>query len=170
MNARWLQTLVLATALALAPIQAASAHEGEERPAKTLIEQAIALIRGQPDQLEAIEDKIHDALEAEDTRGVDLELVERADEALEAGDLHEAQDLLESSIGAAPHEVVESPNPEPGEPAPEPEEEEAAAEPSPVLHETALEGSDQDLSGGPVLFAAALVLGLVGLVIVRRAR
>lgn len=157
--------LILAwPALLTAPV---AAHEGEEEiPAAELVEQAIALIRGQPDQIEAIADKIHDALEAEDADGVDLELVEQADAAFEAGDLHEAQDLLERAIGAAPHEVVVSPNDEPGEPAPSPE----VAEPPPVLHETSLGRGEQDIRGGPILIGVAVLLAGLGFAIVRRYR
>lgn len=72
-------TIVVALAF---PGAAALAHEGEEETsAKELVLQGIALLRGQPEQTEAIEDKIHDALEAEDQTGVDFALVERGDEA-----------------------------------------------------------------------------------------
>lgn len=105
----------------------ATAHE-EKFPAKRLIEQAIALLRTQPEQREVIEDKIHDATESKDKKGVDLDLVGEAGEAFEAGRLHEAQDLLEESIGAAPYRVVEEPNEAPGSLAPSP-----APDASPVL-------------------------------------
>ncbi len=164
---RWIVLVVTGLAVLL-PSSAAVAHEGEEElPAKTLVEQAIALLRGQPEQADAIEDKIHDALEAEDSEGVDLELVERADEAFEAGRLHEAQDLLEESIGAAPHRVVATPNAGPGLPAPTGA---PSPEPAPVLHEEALEGGVQEADGAPVLIGLAAALGLLGFVIVRRAR
>ena len=163
--------LVSIVALALAwPAGAALAHEEEEQvPARTLVKQAIALLRGQPEQVEAIEDKIHDALAAEDTEGVDLELVERADRAFEEGKIHLAQDLLEEAIGAAPHRVVATPNPEPGMPAPSPEPE---AEPSPVLHERALRGGLRAPTGvaGPVLLGLAGLAVLLGLIVVRRVR
>lgn len=74
--------------------------------------------------------------------------------------------MLEEAIGAASHRVVESPNPEPGLPA----EEVPEAEPSPLVHERALEGGDQDPGGGPVLLTLAAVLGLVGLVVAWRVR
>jgi len=165
--ARWLATAVLILAWSALLTPPVAAHEGEEEvPAAELVEQAIALIRGQPDQVEAIADKIHDALEAEDAEGVDLELVERADAALETGDLHEAQDLLEEAIGAAPHDVVVSPNDEPGEPAPSPEVEGSP----PVLHETALGAEEQDTPGEPILIGVAVLLAGLGFVIARRYR
>ncbi len=162
-----LPLVLVAGLVVLLPAMAARAHEDEEEvPARTLVQQAIVLIRSQPEQVEAIEDKIHDALEATDTEGVDLALLEQADRAFEAGELHEAQDLLERSIGAAPHQVVASPNPEPGLPtSPAP-----AEEPSPVLHERGLEGGDQDLSGGPFLLGAAVLLAGLGVLIVARVR
>lgn len=145
---------------------AASAHE-EKFPAKRLIEQAIALLRTQPEQREVIEDKIHDATESKDKKGVDLDLVGEADEAFEAGRLHEAQDLLEESIGAAPHRVVEEPNEVPGSPAPSP-----APEASPVLHERELAGAEQRPEGGAlaVLLVLAGILGIGGLVVAWRVR
>lgn len=169
MRARLFVASIVALALAW-PTGAALAHEEEEQvPARTLVKQAIALLRGQPEQVEAIEDKIHDALEAEDTEGVDLELVERAAAAFEDGELHVAQDLLEEAIGAAPHRVVASPNPEPGMPAPSPEPE---AEPSPVLHERAIRGGLRAPAGvaGPVLLGLAAAAALLGLLVVRRVR
>ncbi len=165
----WLIVVVTSVAVLLLPSAAALAHEGEEEvPARTLVQQAIALLRGQPEQVDAIADKIHDALEAKDAEGVDLALVEQADTAFEDGDLHEAWDLLEESIGLAPHQVVASPNAGPrSAPTPEP-----PAEPSPVLHERAIEGGLQGPKGvaGPVLLGLAAALGALGLVIARRVR
>lgn len=172
---RWLlgfRTLVMALAagfLILLPLESALAHEGEEEvPAKTLVEQAIALLRRQPDQVEAIRDKILDALGAEDTAGVDLSLVREASKAFESGRIHEAWDLLEEAIGAAPHRVVATPNPEPGIPAPPA----PSPEPSSVLHERALEGGVRGPEGlaGPVLLGLAVALGALGVVVVRRVR
>ncbi len=157
--------VVLAFAAFLFP-GAVSAHE-EKFPARRLIEQAIALLRTQPDQLEVIEDKIHDATESKDKKGVDLDLLGEADEAFEAGRLHVAQDLLEESIGAAPHRVVEEPNEVPGSPAPSP-----TPEASPVLHERELGGADQRPEGG-YLFVIVVLAGLSlmgGLVVVWKVR
>lgn len=165
---RWIVVVVTGLAVLL-PSSAAMAHEGEEElPAKTLVEQAIALLRGQPEQADAIEDKIADALEAEDSEGVDLGLVRQAGEAFELGRLHEAWDLLAESIGAAPHRVVATPNPGPGLPAPTA----PPPEPSPVLHERAVEGGFRGPEGvaGPVLLALAGLLTVLGLGVVRRVR
>src|SRR6266545_1671736 len=60
----WLAAASLAVALLAPP---AFAH-GKKLPAKKLVEQAIALLRTQPNQVQAIEDKLHDALEAKDAR------------------------------------------------------------------------------------------------------
>lgn len=70
--------------------------------ASELVRQAIALIVSTPENMEAIEDKVGDALEVENREGVDVALVRRAGDALE-DDLHEARALLERSIGAWPH-------------------------------------------------------------------
>ena len=159
----------IVVALAI-PGPAAHAHEGEEETsAKELVLQAIALLRGQPEQTEAIEDKMHDALEAEDGSGVDLALVEQADELFEAGRLHEAQDILEEAVGAAPHRVIENPGKGVRSPAPEPE---PTAEAAPVLHEKEVAGGLEGPEGtaGPVLLGLAGVFLLLGLFIVRRVR
>ncbi len=149
--------------LLLAP--AAHAHEAEEEvPARALVRQAIALIRTQPEQVEAILDKMADALQAEDTEGVDLALVERAQAAFRAGDLHRAQDLLEEAIGARPHGSVGATGEEAGE---APGETGAAG-----LHERALEGTAGRWANTPeaLLLAVAGVLAAAGLVVSWRMR
>jgi hypothetical protein len=67
------------------------------------VRQAVALIVNTPGNMEAIEEKVGDALEVDDQEGVDIALVRRAGDALEAEDLHQARTLLEESIGARPH-------------------------------------------------------------------
>ena len=161
-------TLVVSAIVGLAP--ASFAHEGEEETsAKELVLQAIALLRGQPEQTEAIEDKMLDALNAEDGSGVDPALLERADEAFEAGEVHEARDLLEEAVGAAPHRVVDNPGKGIRSPAPEPAETVQAA---PVLHETEIDGGLQgpDGTAGWVLVGLAAILGLLGFGLARRFR
>jgi hypothetical protein len=81
----------------------AADEPGESTVASELVRQAIALIVITPGNMEAIEDKVGDALEVEDQEGVDIALVRQAGEALERGDLHQARALLERSIGARPH-------------------------------------------------------------------
>ena len=159
---------VALAALLIAPAAAVADGGNEDLTAKTLIEQAIGLLRSQPDRLELIEDKIADAIEDDETEGVDLALVRQALEEFEAGRLHEAQDLLEQSIGAAPHRVVTSPNPEPGQPAPP----EPTPSPEPVLHERELAGGVQSPEGrgGIVVLTIAGVSFLLGLVVVARVR
>lgn len=74
---------------------------GESTVAKELVSQAIALIVN-TDDMEAVREKVGDALEVDNREGVDISLVRQADEALAAGDMHERA-LLEESIGARPH-------------------------------------------------------------------
>ena len=96
--------LVGALTLVLSIAQPAAAHEGDEGTESFLfVRQAIALIVNTPDAHEAIADKINDAIEAPDTHGVDVGLVEEAQVALEAEDIHGTRSLLEQSIGAQPH-------------------------------------------------------------------
>lgn len=98
--------VLLAAVLMTVPAGAGSAaadEPGESTVASELVRQAIALIVNSPGNMAAIEDKVGDALEVEDQQGVDIALVRRAVEALDAEDLHGARTLLERSIGARPH-------------------------------------------------------------------
>jgi hypothetical protein len=97
---------VLMAALALAVGVPALAHAdetGESDQAKVLVLQAIAMLVNEPDDVMAVEERIGDALEAPDTEGVDLAMVEQAAAALEDSDLRRTRDLLQSSIGAGPY-------------------------------------------------------------------
>ena len=99
-------TLVLAALTATVVIGAASVaadEPGESTMAHHLVREAIALIVNTPGDMEAIREKVGDALEVEDQEGVDIAMVRQADEALAAGDMHEARVLLERSIGARSH-------------------------------------------------------------------
>lgn len=96
-------------------------HDGQD--AKDLVLQAIALIVNTPDDHEAIEHRIEEALEASDHEDVDLEHVTHAAEALEKDDLRATRDFLQSAIGAGPFVGTGEPKPiregtgEPGHPA-----------------------------------------------------
>lgn len=169
----WLAAVSLAVALVAPP---AIAH-GKKLPARKLVEQAIALLRTQPNQVEAIEDKLHDALEAKDATGVDLALIRKADQAFDRRDLHRAWDLLEEAIGAAPHRVVRRPNPRPRMPAATTPPAPATSMPMPgeqaqqaVLHELALDGGVRAPQGtaGPALMGLAGLLALLGVLVVWR--
>lgn len=82
---------------------AAWAHEGEEPiAARDAVLQALAYIVNTPENMDVVADKVAEALEAEETAGVDLDLVERAQSALERQDMTEARDLLQRAIGAPP--------------------------------------------------------------------
>ena len=88
---------------ALSGVTPAWAHEGEETVAAVDdVRQAIAVIVNKPGDMATIEDKINDALEAEDKEGVNLALVRQAKDALESNDMMKVRDLLESAIGARP--------------------------------------------------------------------
>lgn len=146
MKLRLLLAALAAAALVLAPVSAAMADGGgEDFTAKQFVEQAIGLLRGQPDMTDLIEDRITDALEDDEPEGVDLQLVEQARQAFGAGDLDATRELLERSIGE---------------------------EDSPILHEPEVGGGVQAPEGtaGPVLIGFALVLIGTGAVIARRMR
>ena len=146
MSLRFALSVVATAALMLTTAGTALADgEGEDFTARDLVEQAIGLLRGQPDMTDLIEDRIADALEDDEPEGVDLELVERSQQAFDAGDLDATRELLERSIGE---------------------------EDSPILHEPEVGGGLEAPEGtaGPVLIGLAVVLVGAGAVVVRRVR
>jgi hypothetical protein len=96
----WLVAALTAGLLALTPAAAWAHGEGESNMAFDLVRQAIALIVNTPDDTMAIEDKVDDALHAEDKSDVKMPPVERAMEVLDGGDLDQTRLLLEVAIGA----------------------------------------------------------------------
>lgn len=96
--ARVLALLLLGLALLTGP--PSQAHEGEGVSAREGVLQAIAYLVSSPGDMEAVEEKIADAQEAEDTSGVDLTLVRRAESALVDGDMMLARALLQRAVGA----------------------------------------------------------------------
>ena len=109
--------LVVLVLIGLAPPGAWADDGDDAADAFTLVRQAIALIVNTPGDETAIDDKVDDALAADDTHNVDLALVSRAKDILAAGDLHQARGLLEQSIGARVHTSTADPVPI-GRPAP----------------------------------------------------
>lgn len=93
----------LTAAVLVGAVPATADEPGESTVAHHLVREAIALIVNTPGNMEAVREKVGDALEVEDQEGVDISLVRQADAALAAGDMHEARALLERSIGARPH-------------------------------------------------------------------
>lgn len=163
-------TCSLVVLLALAPV--ASAHEGEENvPAITDVQEAIAIIAEHPgvfplpEVVDHAMDKVGDAQESSDTRGVDLGLVKQAETALQAGDMKHAEVLLEQSIGACPGTAVIDPDTAPRTPPPL-----ASPCPSPPAHLLALSRSHVTGTEEPVLLAIGGLLIVIGLALVRRVR
>lgn len=166
MRARPLAAFLVVGLLLLVVPAVAAAHQDE--PAKALVQAAIALLRNQPDQLNDVKDTIGEALASKDATGVDLDLVRKAQAAIESGDLATAETELELSIGAAPGYVVETPNAAPGQPA------QPASEllPHPVGHERTLGGgfTAPKGAGAAAVLGVAAALALGGLLVVRRVR
>lgn len=96
--ARVLAFLLLGLSLLTGP--PSQAHEGEGTGAREAVLQAIAYLVSSPDDMDAVEERIADAHEAEDTSGVDLTLVGRAESALVDGDMVLARALLQRAVGA----------------------------------------------------------------------
>jgi len=149
----------------------AMAHEGEESiPAITDVQEGIAILAEHPGEFPAAEvtdhamDKVGDALESNDTRGVLLDLVEQAKDALDAGRNDDALTLLERSIGACPGAPVIEPENAPRTPPP-------LSSPCPsVAHLQALDRTPVGGAEEPVLLAVSAVLILAGLALVRKIR
>lgn len=161
---------VIVVTVALA--QPALAHEGEEGvPAVTDVQQAIAILATHPSfssqasVLEHATDKVKDALESNDARGVRLDLVTQAQAALQSGQLDQALTLLEQSIGACPGAPVIDPANAPRTPPPL-----SSPCPSPAAHLLALPRSPIGGTKEPVLIAVGAVLILAGLGLARRIR
>jgi len=141
----------------------AAAHEGEESvPALTQVQVAVAILRTQPELVDLAADRINDATEAEDKDGVDIDRVEQAKIALEAGDMAKTELLLEQALGACPGQPVTNPAGVraklPQTPCPTP------------AHELALGRVPLHGAAKPTLLAIGAVLTLGGLVLTRRIR
>jgi len=144
----------------------AGAHEeGESTESRQLVLEAIALIINKPDGHDAILDKIEDAQAAENASRVDLPLVRRAQDALDAEDLHRTRSLLERSIGAGPHRGD-------GEPAPIREVSRPArgAEPGQALPSDPLPGREGFDGGDWLVLVGFAALGLLGAALAVRFR
>lgn len=140
-------------------------HLGEaSMPAKQAVEQAIAIIASQPERLDLIAERIKEAIEADDSTGVDGSLVEQAQTAFEGGDLQAAMLLLERSVGARPGQPVVNPNPGPRLPA--------AAMPSSgsTSHLLAIGGTRPDGAQTALIASFAVILAAMGFFLVRRYR
>lgn len=114
--------VALAAVVALVASSPVAAHEGEEAGARQAVLQAIAYLVNSPESMDPIEDKIADALASDDVEGVDLGLVRRAAEAVEAERMGLARALLQEAIGARSDLRGTAVQPIlhlPGEPAPE---------------------------------------------------
>jgi len=138
----------------------AFAHAGEENvPAITDVQEAIAILATQPQLMDNALDKVHDATDSNETRGLDIDLVKQAYSALQGGHMQEALVLLERSIGACPGATVIEPQNAPRTPPPL-----SSPCPSPAAHMFALDRSPVGGVQEPVLIAvgALLVLGGIG--------
>ena len=160
-------TLTSGVWLAFAP--SASAHKGEEGvPAVTDVQEAIAILATHPsifptsDVVDHAMDKVKDAQEAKDPRGVDLDLVAKAQTALEAERFEEALTLLERSVGACPGAPVIDPATAPRTPP------KLSAPCVTAAHLQALARSPVGGTEKPVLLGVAGVLVLGGILLHRR--
>ena len=170
-RARFLAVMVLGGWLLVCLAPAASAHMGEANvPAFTDIQEAIAILAAHPGSFPQAEildhamDKVHDALDSNDTNGVDVGLVKQASDALDGKDLNGALLLLERSIGACPGAPVLNATSPPLSPQPLS---------SPCPNPRSLRGLPRSAVGGtqePVLLVLAGVMILGGLALVRRVR
>ena len=155
--------VLIVMAFVLGSATAALAHAAEKNvPALTLAQEAIAIIRSQPELMDSAADKIKDTLDSSDSKGVDLSLVRQAQKALEAGNLTQTELLLEQAIGACPGQPVVTPagirTPPITSPCPKPS------------HLTALNRVPVRGTARPVLLGLAAVAIAGGLLLARRVR
>jgi hypothetical protein len=170
---RWLFLTVMVAVGSLTGLASpAMAHEGEEAvPAVTDVQEAIAILaehRSSFPPAEVVDhasDKVNDALESNDTRGVRLDLVAQAKDALDAGLMDEALVLLERSVGVCPGAPVIEPENAPRTPPPL-----TSPCPSPAAHLLPLDRSPVGGAQEPVLLAVGAVLILAGLGLSRKVR
>lgn len=98
---------VLATSLALlvglAPRVSAHGSEDTSNKASDYVRQCIAYMVNAQEDSDMAHDKIHDAMDASDKSGVDMQDVDLAHDAFHSGDMHTTQAYLEASIGVKPH-------------------------------------------------------------------
>lgn len=157
---------VLAAGILLSSMPASADEPGESTVASELVRQAIALIVNTPDNVDAAREKVGDALEVDNRKGVDIALVRDADDALADDDLHLARSLLEESIGARPHlgtdDVAAI-----GEVSPEAPT--VGADPGEAVILDPLDTSDVD-GGDAVAISAGVILALIGLLLAWRWR
>lgn len=137
-----------------------------------LVREAIALMVNRPGDHDAIANKINAALKAEDTTNVQMPLVRQAKDAFAAGDVHQAQRLLEQSIGAQIHTTVTDPVPiNTPPPAASPGTSPTArASASPDLAMADMPGRRGLNSGDWVLIVISLAVGLSGVAWAARLR
>lgn len=146
--------------------QPAMAHEGAESDrARDLVLQAIALIVNDPGNRAMIEDKVADALDANDTEGVELGLVSRAGDALTQRNLHRVRSLLERAIGARAHRGGGEPAPirEVGPPP-------RGAQPGRAIPSDSLPGREGFPVGDWALLAGSVVVAASGVALAIRWR
>lgn len=164
-----MRALVVAIAVSMFVLAFAGpawAHEGEEaEPAATLVEEGIAIIATQPEQMDAIDDKIGDALESEDQDGVDVAILTRAQGAFEEGDLDTTLLLLEQSLGVRPGQLMTDPTSGLPSPAPVPPSQEGPDSPL-------LASGGHRVPGGQAVGLVVLAVASmsVGFIVVRRFR
>jgi hypothetical protein len=156
-----LAALAVSLILLASPAQAA---EGQSTSAATLVQEAIAIIRGQPELRSEIAGMISGAIAAGDTSGVDIGLVRQAQATFDAGDLPKTELLLEEAVGARPGQPVVSPNAGPRLPVP-------SASPPPVAsHIRSLDRSRIEGAPAWILVGLALLAAVGGSTLVRRFR
>lgn len=165
----------LALVLIAGVATSAPAHKGKlPEDAKTLVQQASALLAQNPGMAGEVKERLRAALQSKKPEGVDLQAVSAGLKALDNNDTAGARRLLLAAIMPAgmpmPPQGVRRPAPAPSGPPSAPPAPSAAAPPS---METAMKMAEPlrtRFSGTPAeygLLAAAVVLAGVGLLSLR---
>ena len=82
------------------PVSAWAHGEGESDECYVLVRQALAYMANTPDDVMAAQEKVQDALKARNQNCVKPALVGRAMDAIDAGNMIQARDLLQHAVGA----------------------------------------------------------------------
>ncbi|MCL6526358.1 MAG: hypothetical protein K6T57_05680 [Thermaceae bacterium] len=103
MQKRWILAMVMAVGL-LASLGLADAQNEANMDAKTLARSVTGFVQAEPPNLEMAQDRLKDAIEK--GQGVDVRLLEQAQQALEAGVPQAVPPLVAKAVGDDPAQAV----------------------------------------------------------------
>lgn len=164
----WFVTLLSLGLVVWLALPALAHGEGGESDPVDLVEQALAIVVNTPDLVDEAVERVDEALEAEGAEPsgeLDVPALEAAAAALEEGRLHDAEDSLIEALGQDPHAGSAEPTSFSSTAA-----EEITGE-APAQHgltDRVDGGFDTPSGAGWAAMGSALIVGAIGMVLVRR--